>query len=60
MSFHIQRNNIRTLSLSPSFSDNAHLSIVLKSGKNSIFFFTVIDFIFLNKKNEKGTIVKQG
>ena len=46
MSFHIQRNNVRSLSLSPSFSDNAHLSIVLNSGKNSIFFFTVIDFIF--------------
>ena len=59
MSFHIQRNNSRSLSLSPSFSDNAHLSIVLKSGKNSLF-FTVIDFIFLNKKNEKGTIVKPG
>lgn len=59
MSFHIQRNNSRSLSLSPSFSDNAHLSIVLKSGKISLF-FTVIDFIFLNKKNEKGTIVKQG
>ena len=59
MSFHILRHNIISLSLSPSFSDNAHLSVVLISGK-TVFFFTVIDFISLNNKNEKGTIVKQG